>query len=218
MGKISNIVEGFTSDIPVNEEWYQKRVSICNGCEFNSLNGATLSLACKTLKNIGCPSEEKGSCNQCCCCIENKALVKAESCPKGKWGAMTVASDKFKVELISEGIVKYNKPTRQANGVIIGGDYIIDLGTVVSDSLQVVFETNSISKQFLYETSKAGCSCTTTFPKEILKGRVYRHSVNIDLSSYGQQTKNLELTFLGSNNNRETVLIKIKFNRKSTKL
>lgn len=218
MGKINNIIEGFTKELPLDEDWYQKRIGICNSCEFNSLNGASLGIDCKAIKKVFCPSSEKGTCNKCCCCIEEKCSVKAESCPKEKWGAMAVTSDKFKLELITEGDLKYIKPSRQPNGVTIGGYYVIDVGTVISDNVQVRFDTNSLLKTYIYESSKAGCSCTTTFPEEIMKGRVYRHSVNISLSAYGQQTKNLELHFLGNNNNREAVIIKIKFNRKNTKL
>lgn len=218
MGKINNIIEGFTNDLPVNEKWYQERIGKCNGCEFNSLNGAKLSIACNTLKMIGCPSSEKGSCNQCCCCVEEKASVKAESCPKGFWKAMSTASDKFKVELLSKGSLKYQEPTREANGNLIGGDFVIDLGIVTGERLTVEFDTNSISRTYFYASSKAGCSCTTSLPQEVLKGRVYRHSVSINLSSYGQQTKNLELNFTGQGNSKETVLIKIKFNRKNTNL
>lgn len=207
MSKIRNIVEGFTKETPVNEEWYLNRKALCDGCEFNTLNGASLSIACKTIKSIGCASSEKGSCNQCCCCIEQKTIVKAESCPKGKWGSMLINSKEFKLEMETPAKVKLKD-----------GNFEVDLGMVDTDNLNISFETTSISKTLHYVGARAGCSCTSSMPKELYKGRSYKHSVNISLSVYGQQNKSLELNFVGNGNITYTLPIKFKFNRINTQL
>lgn len=207
MAKIRNIAEGFLKAKPVNEDWYKHRLSVCGACEFNSANGATLSTACKTLKMMGCPSDEKGSCNQCCCCIEEKASVKAESCPKGKWNSLTTVSGEFKIDMITPAKVSVK------NGV-----FEVDLGAVDTDNLNIQFDTTSLTKTLMYSSSKAGCSCTTSLPQELYKGRSYRHSVNISLSVYGQQNKNLELHFTGEGRTTHTLSIKFKFNRINTSL
>lgn len=202
MAKIKNIIEGFTKEKPVSEEWYKSRLSICGACEFNSLNGANLSVGCKTLKMMGCPSDEKGSCSQCCCCVEEKAVVKAESCPKGKWGKMEVINNEFKLDMITPSKV-----------TVEGGVFKVDLGAVDTDNLNIEFDTTSIRKTLLYSGAKAGCSCTTSLPKELYKGRSYRHNVNISLSVFGQQNKSLELHFVGENRTTYSVSINFKFNR-----
>lgn len=211
MSKINNIVKGFSNPLPKEEKWYQERISKCNACEFNTLNGAPLSNACKTLKMIGCPSKDKGSCNQCCCCIEEKASVKAEFCPKEKWDRLETNSDQFKLELMQDGKVKYRKLNP-------GGEFVIELGKVDTSNLKVVFETTSILKNLNYESVRVGCSCTASVPHEIKKGRVYKHEVNISLSVYGEQNKNMEINFIGQDSARYTVPIKIKFNRVNTNI
>ena len=207
MSKINNIIEGFTNELPINEDWWQKRMKICGRCEFNSLNGAELSMMCKTAKAIGCPSKEKGSCSKCCCCLEQKTAVKSEECPIGKWKAMEIVSNQFKVTLKSAGEVK-----NQDKGIVI------DVGSISESYLNLTFETTSVSKNLVYEGAKAGCSCTTTLPKELKKGRSYEHSVNISISSFGAQNKKLELYFVGANRDKHILPILIKYNRINTNL
>jgi hypothetical protein len=207
MSKINNIIEGFTNELPLNEDWWKNRMSICGSCEFNSLNGAELSVMCKTAKAIGCPSKEKGSCSKCCCCLEQKTSVKSEECPLGKWKAMETVSNQFKVTLKSIGEVKVQDK-----------DIVIEVGNITEDFLRLDFETNSVSKNLVYEGAKAGCSCTTTFPKELKRGRSYEHSISISIASFGKQNKKLELYFVGNNRDKHVLPIIIKYNRINTEL
>jgi|10_taG_2_1085330.scaffolds.fasta_scaffold36665_2 hypothetical protein len=55
-------VEGFPN---VSEKVFEKRMLICNSCEFLKRNNS--------------------SCGVCGCAIEYKGRMKTESCPKNKW-------------------------------------------------------------------------------------------------------------------------------------
>jgi len=207
MNKIKNIIEGFSGELPSEEEWYKNRMSLCNNCEFNSANGAPLSIACATIKKVACPSAEKGTCNQCCCCVEQKAKVKAEACPKGKWTALSVSSNDFEIELKTPGTLTKSN-----------GQFVVDMGMISGKNLPILFTTKSTSGNLYYERASAGCSCTTNIPKEIQKGRVYEHSANISLSAFGAQQKKLEIHFLTSNKVSKVVYITFKYNRINTNI
>ena len=202
MNKIKNIIEGFSGDLPTEEDWYKKRISLCNSCEFNSANGAPLSVACAGIKKLACPSADKGSCNQCCCCVEQKCKVKSEACPKGKWTALTAKGGDFEVELVSPGkLTKSN------------GGFIVDVGMINGNNLPIILRTKSLKTNLFYDRVDVGCGCTTTSPKEIQRGREYEHKVNISLSSFGEQRKTMDIHFTTSNRVSKVVNLVFKYNR-----
>lgn len=106
-----NIIKSMVDELPVGEEWFEKRMAICNTCEFNSKNVDVSSLTgidkLRTedsfIKRRMMPNYlKKDFCTKCTCPIENKCSVKFETCglaergqvPKWKAVARYMDADK----------------------------------------------------------------------------------------------------------------------------
>ncbi len=87
--KGKHIVGSMVNDLPLGEEWFEKRMEICNACEFNSKNAnedsltgmSRLRLKDTLAKRLLMPNYlKKDFCTECTCPIENKCSVKFETC------------------------------------------------------------------------------------------------------------------------------------------
>jgi hypothetical protein len=93
ISKTNTIINAFTGSIPYGEQWFEERKAICDGCEYNSKNRKSETLAEKAqdLLHGGEPY-----CRACLCFIDRKAAMKEETCglkEKGlvpKWNALMV--------------------------------------------------------------------------------------------------------------------------------
>ena len=185
-----NIKKGITiakalfSETPVNEDWYQKRLSICETCPLNSKNAESVSaLQTKTSKYV-C----KGGpvCTACGCCIELKAGVKTETCgliekPElgtPKWGPTLIEPKKslrFSVEdlNLSGSRLSYGD----------NGSVVLDVeaeGNAVELKLRI-----SAKGAFEVLSIVAGCTCTAhSIQKEA--DNKYIVSFTISLLSFKQ--------------------------------
>ncbi len=109
MGKNNNIVEigkNWASTrfkkMPTQENWYQTRLEICTGCEYNSENipqekKTEAHLMRDKLSGIEC--QGKRHCTACGCCINQKASIKTSVCGltelnlEPKWFALEIDND-----------------------------------------------------------------------------------------------------------------------------
>jgi hypothetical protein len=165
--KAKTIVKAFSEDLPVEEEWYRKRLTDCDTCEWNSKNKEVNTLLTKTKESTIC----KGTsvCTACGCCIAQKASVKSEVCgmkEKGlvpKWGAIEIegkVDSRITVENKTEGYDRFF-----VDGT---GAFVLEIS---SKEVSVPFKFRvDGGEMFNIRTLTNTCSCTSSGVNEIAQG------------------------------------------------
>lgn len=176
--KVKTIAKAFTSELPVDEKWYQDRLAICEGCDYNSLNKQPeeLTFTQKLMANNLCKS--KGQCTACGCCIAEKTSVKTETCglkeidKNPKWHAIEVpsADNNIFLEVIdNSGKVKNT-----------GSEFLFDLGVVTSIVGNAKFLLKGV-KPITFLRYSVGCGCT--HPKTITQVDDYTLELDVNIST-----------------------------------
>lgn len=178
------IIKALFSDTPSDEDWYKRRVSICETCPLNSKNAESVSTLHESTSKHVCKSGPV--CTACGCCIELKAGVKTESCgltekPElgaPKWGPVLLKPKKN---------LRFSVEDLNTNGSKLSYG---DNGSVI---LEVEAEGNSVELSarvsakgsFEVLSIMAGCSCTAhNIVKE--SDNSYKVSFTISLRSFKQ--------------------------------
>lgn len=202
------IAKAFLSDAPVDQEWYQKRLSICETCPLSSKNAESVGIIHSNTSKLVC----KGGpvCTACGCCIELKAGVKTETCGliekpelgSPKWGPILLEPKKnlrFSVENLN---VDGSRLSYGENGSVI---------------MEVEAEGNSIDLSlrasakgdFEVLAIMAGCSCTAhAIVKEAENS--YKFSFTISMRAFKQgviTTKNATVRYLDGRAVKELPII-----------
>lgn len=168
--KIRNIADAFMHPLPVDEAWYQDRLAICSGCEYNSDNvdDTDKSLVHK-LREVANPCPEKRHCTACGCCIDRKTAVAGETCGmtelgmKPKWESIVVD------DLSNKGVFIANKNPEVYKLLREGSKFTIDLGKVAQETVSFSFEVHT-PKNYIFRNAIAGCGCTFIDKGEIEEG------------------------------------------------
>lgn len=215
--KVKTIYKAFTEELPVDQEWFQKRMEICNSCEWNSKNIDPEKLATKhkvILKTI-CKGDEKMNCTACGCCLPQKPSQKSETCglielgKEPKWSALEVKIPKDK-ELITENLTPEIGSLKK-----FGNEIIYDLGE--SSDLKITFSLSMTRESgFDIITTQVGCKCTVAEPVELSKNS-YRFDTSLstkDFNSGANITRNLYVKYYGPKSKPIEAVIKIKLKKK----
>lgn len=160
---ITDILKSKVSNKDNLPYWYEKRMSICNTCEFNSKNKEKLTLKEKaiTAANLGKPS-----CTACGCEISAKASLPHAVCglesigQEPKWRPVTdvFKTDNVVIENISNSPIKVSERAKET---------VLDYGTIKQGSetdVQLLIREEGEIKNPQVNTS---CGCTKSNVKQI---------------------------------------------------
>jgi hypothetical protein len=189
--KAKTIFKAFTSDKPIEEKWYQDRLSTCETCEYNSFNmkDEDLTFTQKLMTKGLCST--KGQCTACGCCIYEKTSVKTETCglkeigKTPKWNALEVGSqnnDIFLEVLEDTGLVKNT-----------GAEFLFDLGIVESIVGNSKFLIKGVDPITFLRYS-VGCGCTHPKSIEQIDDRTLKLDVTISTLSFREGINEKTLT------------------------
>lgn len=188
------IAKALTTAPPVEEEWYQNRLEICKGCEFNSENVAkeSWSLATK-IKNDARPGEPV--CTACGCWINAKAGVRTEVCGRVKLGKVPLWPALQIENSLDPGLSIDNlSPTL---GTIVQEGEIFVINLKKQEELLVLFNFQLIHETgFVYEYSRPSCSCTVAEVK-IVNPKICQFSLKISTKEFkvGITERSLEVGY-----------------------
>jgi len=160
--KLRTIFQALTSEIPVDEPWFQERLSACEGCEWNSDNveQSELSFANKTKINLAC--SESSLCTACGCCLHEKLGQKTENCgligvagEETKWRALSAETSSVK-----EINVEILEGSADSVDIDIAGKYfMIRVGNVKTVTKSIKLRINRPAGLKISKL-KATCGCT----------------------------------------------------------
>ncbi len=193
--KLKNIGKSMVDSLPVGEEWFEKRLEICNACEFNSENvdPGTLTGIDKLrhedslIKRRLMPNYlKKAFCTKCTCPIENKCSVKFETCGlaekglKPKWVALEKYMDADKTFSLENLTSEIGFVGTSQKGFTYNIEKTKEHGPKISFAFVV-----SRSKPVDFLRLEASCGCTVPSYKKESDRSI---SVNVDFSTKGLKT------------------------------
>lgn len=74
------IIKAFTNPVPADKEWFQHRVSVCDGCEYNSKNKTEDDISFTDKLKIKNVFNGDPMCTACGCCVPLKAGLPESVC------------------------------------------------------------------------------------------------------------------------------------------
>lgn len=159
INKVKTIINAFTEKLPIGEPWYEERLSICSGCDYNTDNINSRGV-------LGFVKDLMGaSCTACGCFIAEKASRKEESCglvDKGltpKWKNLAViTADK------DDWNIYNNNPEKATIDLSEDGTHYFLFYNDITDSsntnIELILEGN-------HDIKNIGVSCGCTVPSYI---------------------------------------------------
>lgn len=222
---IKNIAKAYTTPLPVDEKWFQDRLDICNGCEFNSkvADMSKMSLIEKlsfTTKQAVCGGEDH--CTACGCCIQRKASVKAEQCGIAKLSpaekiAKSLEPKWFSLEVNSDTISDVsmeNLTPEQGNISIERLSFVYDLGKV--SDLMIPFSFSfTREKGFEVKDYAAGCKCSVASHRQINK-QTCEFDMQISTETFSKNVKTsrtFNINYYVGNNRTKNVTVVFKITK-----
>jgi hypothetical protein len=213
--KIGTIVKSFREPLPIGEEWYEKRMEICNSCEMNIRNipSEKHTLEDKLKKRVRfCP--EGDHCTACGCCTHRKASQKIETCGmieiglEPKWNALEVEY-KLDSDLTVENITPLSGKITTQDSMLV-----YDLGTVKTDRSNFTIGLRS-KGVFEVKTVSIGCKCTVADVRVISENEQH---FDITISTKDiRPGMNIERSFtveyFGKRGHLSKAVVKIKLNK-----
>jgi len=189
MNKILTILNAKVSDKTVLGDWYQKRMSVCSECEFNSHVKGNLNTKEKLIElmNLG-----GASCLQCTCEISAKASVETMDCgmtEKGlpsKWEKINI-NNKSGYNIINNSKNKVDISVLD-NG--INSIHYKSLSFNSDSNINIFIFKNAVSIKSLAVTSSCGCTIpTVSHNKDTIS-----LNISYDTKRIGEFTKGITLT------------------------
>lgn len=215
MSKPKNIIKAFTQEMPDGEEWFEKRKSKCDSCEFNTKNSKQdetygyKSIIADVLNKISpLKVEGEGNCKLCTCFTYRKCSIKEESCPDGRWNALAVSDKHIEIEGkngVSEITIDANNQyTVKIPDTYIGHIYDIEM------SIKPTIKTTKLKRV------SVGCGCLMP---EVVNNKEGWVDIKLKLSTASKsiadnQTVKLYLYFWNIKSEETSSQITIKFNVK----
>jgi len=209
MSKITDIAEAWMKDEPVDEKWYQERLSICKTCPMNSANveKKDKTFIQKTREAIGGIFAED-YCTACGCTIRKKASLKQSICGAveatpplpPKWGALEVSTMTHNKSVIVSHVEGQNY------SLVFGNPMEIHLGEREEDMVEFTVDVKYDEKlRFDKITVSCGCTATNITP---LKDNNFRVTVKISTIAFTVDKltkKSYFLNFLDQKTNFEQI-------------
>jgi len=158
--KAKTIAKAFLNDLPEGEKWYEDRIAICEGCEYNTKNIDKEKLSAKDKLKLTvhlCP--EGDHCTACGCCTHRKASQKSESCGlvdlklPPKWPALEVETK------VDKKITIENITPESGELVIDDREVIYDLGLVEEERIDFILKVTRLGGLDV-KNVEVGCRCT----------------------------------------------------------
>lgn len=181
--KVKTIAKAFINPLPVGEDWYEKRLEICNGCEYNSANVDPEKLSFGAKLKIQSGFCDNGNhCTACGCCIERKCGSKVSECGlseinlEPKWKAIEIESESsnFFLEYIgTDAVLSLTKVNDRE-------EFLFDFGQSSANVLKAEFKLNSKNP---FEVIKYEVSCGCTHPEIIQKETENSYNILVNLST-----------------------------------
>jgi len=211
--KVKTIAKAFINPIPVGQDWYEKRLDICNGCEFNSANIDPEKLSFGSKLKIQSGLCDKGNhCTACGCCIERKCGSRTSDCglsevpgSEPKWKAIDFELEKSTFFIEYQGTDAIFSVTK----VNDREEFLFDFGQVSANVLKTEFK---IKNKNPFEVIKYEVSCGCTHPEVIERETENSYNIAVNLSTIGFREGLNEKTitfFCGfPNEKQELVLIR----------
>lgn len=195
MKKGKAIVDAFTHELPVGENWYQERLKICTGCEYNSENVTEKSFGQKLREAIDiCP--EKRHCRACGCCIDRKAALKYEECGRTEVGLEPLWPKLELEDNVNKGVALINLSPESSLLKRDMNKFVFDAGETEEKKVDFKFRI-FVPSTYKYKSAAAGCSCTVAQAEKVDDNH-YDFTVRISTLSLRQgflSEKNLSVYF-----------------------
>lgn len=156
--KAATIAKAFLSELPIGEDWYEKRIAICTDCAYNSDNVSKDDLS--MLQKLRLETGMNRFCTACQCDIDRKCSVKTEQCgmvkltppQPPKWNALEVESttrDGVTVENLSSTTkISYSN-----------NEYLFDFGITTEKTIECKFKVTRKNGLKILSV-KPACGCT----------------------------------------------------------
>lgn len=210
MKKAKTIAKAFVNKLPEGEDWYEKRLEICNSCDYNTKNKDRSELSVKDKLQIGSKVCDNGNhCTACGCCIERKCSVKTEECGAvklglpPKWESLETVSEIDDTLSIENLTPEVGKVTTDKTG------FYYDFGEVYKPKISCKFRLKKSGGLDVINQS-ASCSCTVG-DLEVIDKETTELSVDISTLTFkeGEETtRSLNVTY---SENKRNKTIKITF-------
>lgn len=210
--KIKTIVKAFKDDLPEGQDWYEKRVAICNSCEYNTKNMAKENLSIADKIQISTGACDNGNhCTACKCCIERKCSVKTEVCGlvkknlEPKWLPLESFSK------LDDTISIENLNTDFGDISTDNTGFTYDMGNVSSPKVEVKFRIRK-TDGLNVTTHRAGCSCTVSHMEVVDKNT---SDFNLEISTLTFRegevtTRDLSINYLDKKGRTKPLKITLK--------
>jgi hypothetical protein len=211
--KVKTIAKAFVNPLPVGEDWYEKRLEICNGCEYNSANIESIKLSFGSKLKIQSKLCDNGNhCTACGCCIERKCGSRVSECGlvelkmEPKWKAIDFESEKtdFTVEYQgTDAIFSVSKVNDRE-------EFLFDFGQSSANVLKSEFV---IRNKKPFDVLKFEVSCGCTHPEVIQKESEtsYRIVVNLSTLKFREGLNEKTMTFFMDMGNGKQELVFIRY-------
>jgi len=208
--KAKTIAKAFTDSLPVDQEWYQKRVSICQECPLNSANikEDDMTFMQKIEKKAKAPICDDGNyCTACGCCILRKCSVKTETC-----GAKEVGQTPkwLPIEVNSPQNVSLELVSSDSNITYNGKEFLIDFGGISDKVLNAEFVLKAKSSvNFVKHSVSCGCTHLKNWTK--IDNKRLKFEVEISTNNFRQGLNEKTLSIEVEDQQRRFVTVTVRF-------
>jgi hypothetical protein len=214
--KAKTIAKAFIEPLPEGQDWYEKRLSICNGCEYNSANieKKDLTLSDKIQIKSGL-CDDGNHCQACGCCVKRKCATKSENCglvkldKEPKWSALEVPST------INKGISIVNLSPDIGGVVAETTTFLYTFDNVEVNKLNFKFQVKSDRSKFKIKNYRPSCSCISVDEMERVDDKTYDFSVSISTTGFrkGWNERKLYITYFERGDLTKEIMITFKMNK-----
>lgn len=216
--KAVTIAKSMINDLPVDQKWYQDRISACAACPLNTENMtpeqiSNLSAKMKFTLEYGCKKDEKRLCSICGCCTDRKAAVKSETCPKKdigqepEWLPIQIENS------LDKNIVIENLTPDHGRIFQNGAVFFINLKKTDKPVLNFdIIVQNLKGLKFHYQ--RVGCSCLLSSVTTI-DDKSLRVETKISIKDFrpGLNERSMEIDYFNRNNQKRSVSFKFVYSK-----
>jgi hypothetical protein len=208
--KVKTIAKAFINPLPTGEEWYEKRLEVCKGCEYNSANIDSEKLTFGSKLKIQSGLCDNGNhCTACGCCIERKCGSRVSECGlvelkmEPKWKALDIELESSDFYLEYEG----TDAILTVGNVNGKEEFLFDFGQFSANVLKTEFK---LKNKEPFDVIKFEVSCGCTHPEVIEKELENSYNILVNLSTLNFREGLNEKTitfFLDTKKGKEEVVI-----------
>lgn len=211
--KIVTIAKAMISDLPVEENWYKERISICNSCPLNSehIDPKALNFKQKSTLEFVCKEGEKRICTACGCCIERKASVKSSICGKIEigeeplWNAIQLESN------LDKNLVVENLSTNVGDISQNKQIFLINLFKTTEQVVKFDIKVQNL-KGMEFSNQRLSCSCLSSSVSKI-DSTSYQIDTKISIKDFrpGLNERTMEFEYLTRGGQKRSINFKFSY-------